>query len=171
MSQEHSKAGAYEMITPPNKLKAKVGSGKGIDAAAIDRAREVIANMAGDFETRAVIEIDQILMLLNKAKRAAQAETAAAANQDYLVDIFRIAHELKGQGGTFGYTLVTKIGGSLCDYIESIADDNSVDAEIVLAHAFALRAVVNNRITGEGGALEKQVISELDRLLKRQEPA
>jgi hypothetical protein len=175
MTEERSESRAYEMITPPNKLKAKVGGGKGIDPAAIARAREVVASMAGDFEARAVAEIDQILKLLEKPKMAAAADPDgsgdAVVGHDHLIQIFRIGHELKGQGGTFGYPLITKIGASLCNYIDSVPDDRPVDIEIVRAHALALKVVASNRITGEGGAVEKEVISGLDRLLKRKASA
>lgn len=155
--------GAYQMITPPNKLKAKVGPGKGIDSKMLERAQALVDSMAGDFEMRAVDEASHILTLADMAE--------SDDGEECVVDIFRIGHELKGQGGTFGYPLISKIGGSLCRYIESVADHKRVDLGIVRAHALALRAVASNKITGDGGPVEKQVLGELNRLLAKKIPA
>src|SRR5690606_20473288 len=38
---------------------------------------------------------------------------------DVLKDIHSIAHNIKGQGGSFGYHLITSIGASLCDYLRT----------------------------------------------------
>lgn len=151
--------GTYQMIAPPKKLKAKVGPGKGIDSKMLARAQALVDSMAGDFEERAVEEAGRILQLVEIA--------ATEETEERVVDIFRIGHELKGQGGTFGYPLISKIGASLCRYIESVSDQSRVDLEIVRAHAMALRAVASNRITGDGGPIEKQILGELNRLLAK----
>lgn len=155
--------GAYEVITPPNKLKAKVGGGKGIDPKMLERAQKLVDSMAGDFEARAIEEASFILQL---ADLAAQDD-----GEDRIVEIFRVGHELKGQGGTFGYPLISKIGASLCRYVESVADHDNVDLDVVRAHAMALRAVATQKISGDGGPIEKQLIGELDRLIAKKIPA
>lgn len=157
INQKRNGSSDYQMITPPNNLKAKVGPGKGVDAQTLERAQALVNEMAGDFELRAADEADHILKL------AEIAETDAS--EERMVDIFRIGHELKGQGGTFGYPLITKIGGSLCRYIELVGDDNPIDLEVIRAHALALRAVAGNKIAGDGGPVEKRVLGELERLL------
>ena len=161
MSEQSSAGnGAYQVITPPNKLKAKVGLSKGIDSKMLERAQALVDGMSGDFVERAAEEAGNILTLADS--------TGDDKADDRVVQIFRIGHELKGQGGTFGYPLISTIGGSLCRYIESVADHKRVDLEIVRAHALALRAVAVNRITGEGGTIEKQILGELNRLLKKE---
>ena len=157
--QKLSGNGAYQVITPPNTLKAKVGPGKGVDPRILERAQSVVESMAGDFEARAIAEAGRILHLAE--------QLGQDGNDDAVADIARIGHELKGQGGTFDYPLITKIGASLCQYIESVSDDGHVDAEIVRAHGNALRAMAGNKVTGDGGALEQELIRELDRLLKK----
>ncbi|MFX8758852.1 Hpt domain-containing protein, partial [Acinetobacter baumannii] len=32
--------------------------------------------------------------------------------------VFRVAHDIKGQAGTFGYPLITRVAGSLTAFIE-----------------------------------------------------
>jgi hypothetical protein len=159
MTQSKSSGkGDYQVITPPNSLKAKVGPGKGIDPKVLERAQSLVDSMAGAFEERAVEEAAAILDLVDGAD---------AGSDDRVTRIFRIGHEMKGQGGTFGYPLISKIGGSLCRYIESVGQGGPVDFEIVRAHALALRAVAANKISGEGGPVEREVVGELEKLLAR----
>ncbi|MEK9660307.1 MAG: hypothetical protein VW644_00980 [Alphaproteobacteria bacterium] len=158
--------GAYEVITPPNKLKAKVGVGKGIDPKMLERAQKLVDSMAGDFEERAVEEASAILSLADLVENRAEAD-----EEDRVGDMFRIGHELKGQGGTFGYPLISRIGGSLCRYIESLEDHGAVDLDVIRAHAMALRVVASQKICGDGGPVEKELVGELDRLIVKKAPA
>lgn len=158
-NNENEGEGAYELITPPNTLKAKVGPGAGIDPAVIQRAQSLVNSMSGEFEQRAAEEAVEILRLADVASKE--------SDEDSVVEIFRIGHEMKGQGGTFGYPLISKIGGSLCRYIEAVANNATVDLDIVRSHGAAIRAVAINKVTGEGGALENELIGELNRLVKQ----
>ena len=53
---------------------------------------------------------------IGRAKEAlAAGQEKPGDNQPELRAIFEVVHNVKGQGGSFGYDLLTKIGGSLCD--------------------------------------------------------
>ena len=65
-----------------------------------------------------------------------------------------IAHELKGQGGTFGYPLISVFGKSLnelCEKEGGSPTDNQL--EIVKAHIDVMKAVIKDRVSGDGGDL------------------
>ena len=66
-------------------------------------------------------------------------------------DLFRIVHDMKGQGSTFGYDLITEIGNHLCRYIERFDafDENQMNA--IKMHIDALREVIQNQLIGDGG--------------------
>ncbi|MGB3810256.1 MAG: hypothetical protein WA943_09165 [Parvibaculum sp.] len=84
-----------------------------------------------------------------------------ASPAEVLHDIHAIAHNVKGQGGSFGYDLVTSIGASLCDYIRS-GDRTSVDAlNIVHAHIKILKMVGDNDIAGTGGETGERIVAKL----------
>jgi len=65
MSDNSHNNGAYQLITPPNLLKAKVGGlgGGGIDVDAIRQASSAIEIMAGDFEERVALDVTMIMKL------------------------------------------------------------------------------------------------------------
>lgn len=67
-------------------------------------------------------------------------------------DIYRLAHDLKGQGSTFGHELVTRIAQGLCILIREGGSCNGPSfAKHATAHCEALRAVLDKDIRGDGG--------------------
>lgn len=84
--------------------------------------------------------------------------------------IARIAHDLQGQGATFGYPLVTSFSTSLnrlASIKNNITDDH---VEVIKAHIDAMRAVIRERIVGDGGALGLELARGLDDVIRRYRP-
>jgi len=77
-----------------------------------------------------------------------------------------IAHNVKGQGGSFGYDLVTSIGASLCDYIRSAERETPDEINIVHAHIKILKMVGENDIAGTGGETGERIVAKLAALTR-----
>ncbi|WP_300304712.1 Hpt domain-containing protein [Ferrovibrio sp.] len=92
---------------------------------------------------------------------AAIAAVSDGGNTPALQAVYDVAHDIKGQGSTFGYQLVTDIGQLLCRYVAEAIQRKSVDGEIIAAHAAALRTVVDNRIQGQAGEIGKEILETL----------
>lgn len=75
--------------------------------------------------------------------------------------VYDVAHDIKGQGSTFGYQLVTDIGQLLCRYVDEASKRKAVDLEIIAAHVAALRTVVDNRIQGQAGEIGAEILDAL----------
>jgi HPt (histidine-containing phosphotransfer) domain-containing protein len=77
------------------------------------------------------------------------------------------AHDLKGQGGTFGYPLISRFGESLYDVTApgEAYPDNVV--EVVKSHIDAMNAVIKGRISGDGGEVGQQLIDTLQEAIER----
>ena len=78
--------------------------------------------------------------------------------------LFRTAHDMKGQGATFGYDLVTDIGNHLCRYIERFDNFDEKQMDEIKIHINALRQVLDERLIHDGGntgALLKQKVEAL----------
>lgn len=87
-----------------------------------------------------------------------------AAPAEVLHEIHAVAHNVKGQGGSFGYDLVTSIGASLCDFIRS-GDRSSADGlNIVHAHLKILKMVGDNDVSGTGGETGERIVAKLHAL-------
>lgn len=153
----------YEIINPPNKLKQTVGPkvdlGSGELLARADAAMRKAA-AAVDLADDA----DEYLARLRKAladvgARQGGDQTAA------ITEIYNITHDLRGQGTTFGYPLVTRVARSLNHYLENRKKLSGAEADVVKAHVDALTVVLKNRMTGDGGAVGEEIASSLESIV------
>jgi hypothetical protein len=85
-------------------------------------------------------------------------------------EIFRIAHDLRGQGTTFEYPLVTRISGSVCTFIEGRSKQGTLDVddfEVICVHLDALNAVLALRVIGDGGPTGREIGDGLEYAVKK----
>ena len=72
-------------------------------------------------------------------------------------------HDLKGQGTSFGYPLVTKIGHSLCALTRDRASSyESRHLDLVKSHLDALELILTKGIKGEGGKVGAELVAKLE---------
>lgn len=91
-------------------------------------------------------------------------------NIDLTKQIFRLVHDIKGQGLTFGYPLLSRIGASLCDFIRYVTKPVSDEQlGVVGLHLEAMSFVVKNDIKGEPGDSFQRLVSQLDHLVQKTE--
>jgi len=149
-----------QIIKPLNTLlKAKTGSGRVTpDLEAIERAEEAIKTIGDDFANWAQSDLDE----LDKALAAAR--TNPDRQEDYITQIFRRAMELKGQGGSFGYDLISQVGESLKISTETRSEANPRDVETIAAHVDAMRVVMVDDIKGDGGDVGRAIVDGLYKL-------
>lgn len=76
----------------------------------------------------------------------------------------RVAHDLKGMGGTYGFPLITQIAASLCRLVETDAGKTVAEADpsLVRAHVDALRAAVRDRIKTDGHPVGRALVHALE---------
>jgi hypothetical protein len=72
--------------------------------------------------------------------------------------------ELKGQGGSFGYDLISQVGESLKIFTENCSEANPRDVEIIAAHVDAMRMVMVDDIKGDGGEVGRAIVDGLYKL-------
>jgi chemotaxis protein histidine kinase CheA len=79
-----------------------------------------------------------------------------------LENLFGIAHNLKGQAGSFGYDLVTSIAASLCDLVRGLNNPAGAQAlKAVEQHVVVLQRVVDKGIVGTGGETGEKIVQSL----------
>jgi len=81
--------------------------------------------------------------------------------------IQEIAHEMKGQGGTFGYPLVSTFGDSLYDFTGLNAGVTDNHVQVIKAHVDAMKATITGRIQGDGGEIGIQLKAMLAAAIKQ----
>jgi len=85
-------------------------------------------------------------------------------------DINLIAHELRGQGGTFGYPLITVFAKSLYELTKPPCRQDDPFLEIVKAHIDTMRAVIREKIEGDGGDIGQALFKALKLAINKYPP-
>lgn len=152
----------------PNRLKDKVGGlgsseGGEIPADLLEEAEATLERAALDFTEWALGYLKKLSKLCEDA--LGQAE----GRRKYFEEINLLAHELRGQGGTFGYPLISVFGKMLYETTgsECREDDNAV--EIVKAHIDAMRAVLREKVSGDGGKIGRELLASLKEAIARKQ--
>lgn len=105
-------------------------------------AEAAVAELAASFTTWVQDDLASARKALGAAKRN-PADNLGAAQE-----IFGICHNIKGQAGSFGYKLMTAIGGQLCDMIRDRSESAGPELlKAVKAHltAFAVPGRARHR--------------------------
>lgn len=129
---------------------------EGSMAAVLARAQAAVDDLAKGYTTWARADVDRARTALD----AAVAEPAQRAR--HVEELFRVAHDLKGQGASFGYPLVTRIADSLC----KLTRDRKLAYEgrhldLAKAHLDAAQLVLTKEIKGDGGQVGAELAAKL----------
>ncbi len=146
------------------KNKVTVTSG-GINMNQIEKAEQIIANMSDSYIDWAMEDVGK---LQSAYVQLIQDIDNYEAN---LKNIFEIGHDMKGQGGSFGYDLVTEVGNYLCRFIERIkAKPTPKILDVIKLHIDAIRIVLIGKIKGDGGAKGGKILEGLEATLQKYTP-
>ena len=152
-----------EFITPPNTLREKVpvnGLGS-IDEAVLKRAELAIENMSDEY----LEWVQQDIARIEDACRTLKASDQGRVEK--LKSVFQIAHDIKGQGGSFGYDLMTAIGHQVCRLIEKAPPDDPDLVDVIDVHVNSMKLVIANKIKGQGGKAGENMLAGLSKVCEK----
>ena len=153
--------GDAEIIEVPNSLRNKVRKSDGGDASELFAAADqAIAEQARHF----IDNVSEDHAGLCEALETGMGDPAQ--RQNALKRIYGVAHNMKGQGKSFGYDMISKIGASLCEFLNdgrSDTDDRAM--QVVKAHIDAVGVVVDYRLESDGGPLGRKLVARLQALV------
>ena len=146
----------FEVINPPNSLASKVSPTGGPELETIVReAEEALEDLHESYLTWVRQDLDQLDRMLKQA--LAEPETAPAK----LKSIYQTSHDIKGQGATFEFPLLTHIASSLCTLLADGGKSDQVMLALARIHIDALNVVLKENIRGMGGVQGKQMVEML----------
>jgi chemotaxis protein histidine kinase CheA len=136
---EIKKFADHHVITQPNPLRKVLRrvADDDIDDP-IARAEKALAEMSGDFMDWMVVESER----LSAAYAAILAQGFSEAARG---ELFRAAHDIKGDAVTFGFPPAGAVAESLCRIIEHAPDLSRVPTELIDHHVKAIEAIVCER--------------------------
>jgi CheY-like chemotaxis protein len=152
----------------PNYLKQKVGGQKSSEpgempTALLEQAEEKLQRSALDFTEWAQTYLKNLVELCDVALKN------PGSRRKHFEEINLLAHELRGQGGTFGYPLITVLGKMLYDATHKGCREDDKGVEIVRAHVDAMRAVLRDKVAGDGGMVGRALLKSLQLAIENHE--
>ncbi|PHZ83323.1 hypothetical protein [Paremcibacter congregatus] len=78
-----------------------------------------------------------------------------------------IAHDMRGQGGTFGYQLISDFADGLYAFTDKSTSTSDNHVEVIKAHIDAMRVVIKQRISGDGGEVGSEIKAGLEAAIKK----
>jgi HPt (histidine-containing phosphotransfer) domain-containing protein len=153
----------HHVITQPNPLRKvlrRVAEKDRDDPVA--RAEKALAGLAGEFKNWMAIETDRLA-----------AAHAAILRQGFTnrtrQELFRAAHDIKGDAATFGFPAAGDAAESLCRIIEHAPDLDQVPSDLIVHHINAIQAIVRGRTkldsASTAGELSRQLRGVADEFL------
>jgi chemotaxis protein histidine kinase CheA len=128
----------HHVITQPNPLRKvlrRVGDGETDDP--VTRAEKALAGLSGEFRSWMAIEADRLTAAHAAIQKHGFDDKACA-------ELFRAAHDIKGDAATFGYPAAAATADSLCRIIEHAPDLEKVPLDLITHHVQAVQAIVHD---------------------------
>jgi HPt (histidine-containing phosphotransfer) domain-containing protein len=129
----------HHVITQPNPLRKVLRriAPRDLDDP-VARAEKALAGLSGEFKNWMAIEADRL------------SDAHAAILRDGFTDVtreelFRAAHDIKGDAATFGFPSAGAAAESLCRIIEHAPDLDEVPSNLIAHHINAIQAIVRER--------------------------
>src|ERR1700754_4539165 len=128
----------HHVIIQPNPLRKVLRRVDEKDADdPVARAEAALAGLSGEFKDWMLVEADRLL-----AAHAAILKNGFS--KDANGELFRAAHDIKGDAATFGFPAAAATAESLCRVIEHAPDLEKVPAELITHHINAIQAIVRD---------------------------
>ena len=144
-----------------NRLKEKTAGlggeeGVSIDPEALAEAEAALSDMSEDYPDWVSATIDKL------SEQHKLCIDVPDKRKEHFQEIREIAHDMKGQGGTFGYPLISAFSDGLYGFADSRGELTDNHVEIIKAHVDAMRAVISNRVKGDGGEIGVELAKGLE---------
>ena len=146
----------HQVITQPNPLRKVLRrvEDKDMDDP-VARAEQALASLSGEFGDWMATEVSR----LSAAYVAIRHDGFTKERRD---ELFRAAHDIKGDAATFGFPSAGAAANSLCRIIEHAPELARVPQDLIMHHIDAVQAIVRQRTKLDTVAMA----SELSRSLR-----
>jgi HPt (histidine-containing phosphotransfer) domain-containing protein len=126
----------HDVIVPPHRLKKAVAKGPQVPAEdPVARAEAALAALSHEFSDWMAAECER----LDRARRAIITSGFTGRTYD---ELFRAAHDIRGEAETFGFPRAGEVADSLCRLIEHTPERDKIPMALVAQHVDAVRAII-----------------------------
>jgi len=128
--------------TAPSPEHSKAHVASDISSEALARAEAIIDRLSAEFPAHASRDVTS----LEQAAEFMAGEGRAI--DPYYGEIWRIAHDIRGQGALFGYPLLSRLASTLCLAMRTLEPQDAAILAIIDNHVAGMRALLDHGITG-----------------------
>lgn len=143
------------------KLRLAPGAVPTLDPELLKKAEAAVASFGDSYRDWAREDLARLEAVHERLRASGECETGAVA------EIAKIAFEMKGHGGSFGYRLMTEISRSLEDFARSGCEFGPRTVMVIGAHVDAMRAVLRDDIRGDGGEIGRALLVSLRQVVQK----
>jgi HPt (histidine-containing phosphotransfer) domain-containing protein len=136
----------HEVITPPHELRKAVMQATDGDDDPIARAEAALAQLSIEFGDWMHAECERLEAARQEVKRL-------GFTKKTYDELFRAAHDIKGEAATFGYPAVGAVANSLCRLIEHTPDMTRIPLSLIEQHVDAVRAIAREHARADLAAI------------------
>ena len=156
-------ADAKFIQTPNNLRKAKVGHGRAkLDLKALEKAEKVVEKIQEEYSDWADEDLVAFEEVLGRLKSDDEQEQQAA-----LKALYTLSLDMKGQGGSFGFRMMSEVAARLNDFVAPRDTLSKLDVEVVEAHISALHALYRENVRDDGGKMGTALLIGLDKIVAK----
>jgi chemotaxis protein histidine kinase CheA len=153
----------HQVITPDTrKLRRTLREALPGEPDPVEAAEQALARLSGDFQ---LWMNDECARLDAARRKIKDNELSKEASQE----LFLAAHNIKGDGSTFGFPEVVRAADSLCRLIEHSPELAKIPMTIIDQHVDAIRAIVREHERGDiaqiAGTLNQSLRAVTDEFL------
>lgn len=151
----------HEVVERPNELAKKIPKAGGkAPEKAFKEAENIVRMMSDEYVEKLKVDIDQLKLFARSYRN-----DPSDAN---LEQVFRLVHNMRGQGATFGFPLITEIGRTFCRYVRERPETVRVKPTLVDQHLKALQVVYAQSIKGSGDEISRAVVRALNEVVEKE---
>ena len=153
----------HEVITPPHPLRQLITQAPNSDDDPVARAEAALAQLSTEFADWMLAECERLEMARQDVMRDGFTEKTHA-------ELFRAAHDIKGEAATFGYPAVVGAAESLCRLLEHTPEMSRIPLALVGQHVDAVRAIAREHartdLAAVAGTLTRRLREVTDEFLR-----
>jgi HPt (histidine-containing phosphotransfer) domain-containing protein len=154
----------HEVITPPHPLRLAISHVPvADDDDPVARAEAALEQLSGEFAAWMDAECERLEAGRQKVLQEGFTETTHS-------ELFRAAHDIKGEAATFGYPAVAGAAESLCRLLEHTPDISRIPLTLVEQHVDAVRAITREHartdLASVAGVLTRRLREVTDDFLR-----
>lgn len=123
------------------------------------KANQAISGLKEQYLEQTKEDVRIMKDLLLKAQKAEQQKRFKFIREDFFIKV----HDMKGQGSTFGYPLLTEIGAYACDFLRYKQEITDADLTVLKQIVKDAETVLEEDLMGTGGQIGADIRERLEK--------